>query len=120
MATRALIIDDTKTYRVLIGGVLRQLGCEIVGEGEDGQQGVELFKQLAPDLVLLDIEMPKMSGIAALKAIIDANPKAQVVMCTTVGNVDVIDDCLMSGAVDFIRKDRLDEIPARLAPYLKK
>lgn len=115
---KVLIVDDTKTYRVLIAGIMRKLGCEIVGEAEDGEQAVEMYKQLAPDLVMLDIEMPNIHGVAALKAIKAHDANAKVIMCTTVDNYDVIDDCLMAGAIDYIRKDRLEEIPDRVGPYI--
>ena len=72
-----------------------------------------------PDLVLLDIIMPTMNGIYTLRALLAQNPRAKAIMCTTVDNKEVIEDCLMAGAVDYICKDKLDEIPARLQPYLK-
>lgn len=115
---RVLIVDDTKTYRVLISGIIRKMGCEIVGEAEDGDQAVEMFKALAPDLVMLDIEMPRMHGIAALKEIIAHDANAKVIMCTTVDNYDIVDDCLANGAVDYIRKDRLEQIPDRVGPHV--
>ena len=115
-----LIVDDSKTYRLLLGSVLRHLNCKIVGEAEDGEQAVALYQPPFPDLVLLDIEMPRMNGIQTLKALLALNARAKIIMCTSVGHQDVVEDCLLAGAVDYIRKDKMDEIPARLEPYLEE
>jgi len=96
------------------------MNCTIVGEAEDGEQAVALYKQPFPDLVLLNLEMPRMNGIQTLKALLALNARAKIIMCTSVGHQDVVEDCLLAGAVDYIRKDKMDEIPARLEPYLEE
>ena len=115
---RVLIVDDTKTFRTLAAGILRRRGWEVVGEAEDGVRAVEMCRQLAPDLVLLDIAMPRMDGVAALKAIKDLGGTTTVIMCTTHDNIHLVDDCLMAGAADYIHKDKLDDLGDRLRPYL--
>lgn len=118
MAKRVLIADDMKLMRALLANALTGSGCEVVAEAENGQEAVEKFMEARPDIVFLDIEMPVMSGIDALKKIIAADPDAIVIMATSVDNYDVVDDCMESGATDFVRKDKLNEIPQRLAAYL--
>lgn len=116
--SRVLVVDDTKTYRTLISGILRRLGCDIIGEAEDGVQAVEMCKELSPDLIILDIAMPRMDGLAALKEIKSLGGASKIIMCTTIDSVHMVDDCLLAGAEDYIHKDRLDEIGERLRPYL--
>ena len=94
------------------------MNCTIVGEAEDGEQAVALYKQPFPDLVLLNLEMPRMNGIQTLRALFALDAKARIVVCTSVGHEDVIEDCLLAGALDYVRKDKMDEILGRLELYL--
>lgn len=100
-----LVVDDTATFRLMARTIAAKVGCAVIGEATNGQEAVELYTAHKPDLVLMDIEMPVMNGIKALKNILADDPGATVVMMTTVDRADVIDDCLMAGARDYLRKD---------------
>ena len=114
MAKRFLIVDDSKTYRAIMRELVVSMGHEVVGEAVDGVEAVEKHKELHPDVTLLDIEMPRMVGIDALKAIMADDPEAAIIMLTSVDDMGVVDDCIMSGARDYIRKDKLDQAPQRI------
>lgn len=118
---RVLIVDDMQAMRAMSKALVSALGAQVVGEAENGQLGFELFLSEKPDLVLLDIEMPVKDGISTLKAILAEDPKANIVMLTSVDNMMVVEDCLFAGARDYIRKDTSpDEMKARLQKELDK
>ena len=102
---RLLIIDDMQSVRAMVKVLAASVGCEIAGEAENGAEGLEVYKQERPDLTLLDIEMPVKNGIETLKAILKFDQDAQVVMLTAVDNTMVAEDCILSGAKDYLRKD---------------
>jgi len=104
MAKRILITDDALFMRVTLKNILTQNGYEVVGEATNGAESVELYKQLKPDLVTMDITMPEMDGIAALKQIKAADPSANVVMCTAMGQKNMVVEAIQAGAKDFIVK----------------
>jgi two-component system chemotaxis response regulator CheY len=81
------------------------MGAEVVGEAGDGEQALSLYKQFSPDMVLLDINMPKMDGIKVLKKIIEINDRALVVMLTSLNTVDVVKECIDNGARNYILKN---------------
>ncbi len=101
---RVLIVDDAAFMRMSIRLMLEKGGYQIVGEAENGFEGVELYKELMPDLVTMDITMPIMSGIDALKAIIAFDSKAKVVMVSAMGQEIMVREAVMSGAKTFIVK----------------
>lgn len=118
---KVLIVDDMQAMRAMSKSLVTALGAEVVGEAENGQLGFELYCAEKPDLVLLDIEMPVKDGISTLKAILAEDPKANVVMLTSVDNMMVVEDCLFAGARDYIRKDTSpDEMKTRLQKELDK
>lgn len=104
MAKRILITDDALFMRVTLKNILTQNGFEVVGEASNGVEAVELYKQLKPDAVTMDITMPEMDGIAALKAIKQIDPAAKVVMCTAMGQKNMVVEAVQAGAKDFIVK----------------
>lgn len=104
MAKRILITDDALFMRVTLKNILTQNGYEVVGEASNGREAVELYEQLKPDVVFLDITMPEMDGLAALKAIRAKDPNAYVVMCTAMGQKQVVLEAIQNGAKDFIVK----------------
>jgi len=77
---------------------------DIAGEASDGQEGVELYQQLKPDLVFLDVVMPRMSGIEALKQIRAIDPEAKVIMLTSMSDIDSVTECRKAGAIAYILK----------------
>ncbi|MBN1167128.1 MAG: response regulator [Methanospirillaceae archaeon] len=101
---RILIVDDTLFMRTLLKNILSSGGHEIVGEAEDGDVGVEKYKELQPDLVTMDVVMPKMNGIEALKAIKSLDANAKVIMCTAVGQEQMVKLAIKSGARGYIVK----------------
>jgi two-component system, chemotaxis family, chemotaxis protein CheY len=104
MSKRILIVDDAAFMRMMIKDILTKNGFEVVGEAQDGSQAVELYKELTPDLVTMDITMPEMDGISALKNIREVNPNAKVIMCSAMGQQAMVIDAIQAGAKDFIVK----------------
>jgi two-component system, chemotaxis family, chemotaxis protein CheY len=102
---RVLIVDDERHIRNLIRVIVTALGAEVVAEAGDGLQALELYKQLTPDMVMLDINMPKLDGISVLKEIMAINPKTLVLMLTSLNAIDVVKDCLDNGARNYILKN---------------
>jgi two-component system, chemotaxis family, chemotaxis protein CheY len=101
---KILIVDDTLFMRTLLKNILFSGGHSIVGEAGDGNEAVEKYKELKPDLVTMDVVMPKMNGIEALKAIKTLDPGARVVMCTAVGQEQMVKLAIKSGARGYIVK----------------
>ncbi|RLI75831.1 two-component system response regulator [Archaeoglobales archaeon] len=101
---KVLIVDDTAFMRKLLRNILFSGGFDIVGEAENGKQAVELYKQHKPDLVTMDIVMPEMNGIEALKQIKSIDPQAKVVMCTAVGQEQMVKAAIKLGAKGYIIK----------------
>ncbi|MBP9000595.1 MAG: response regulator [Lachnospiraceae bacterium] len=104
MAKNILICDDAAFMRMMIKDILTKNGYNVAGEAEDGAKGVEKYKELKPDLVLMDITMPEMDGIQALKAIKAADADAKVIMCSAMGQQAMVIESIQSGAMDFIVK----------------
>lgn len=104
MGARILIVDDAAFMRMMVKNILVKEGYEVVGEAENGVQAVEKYKELTPDLVTMDITMPEMDGISAVKEIMKTNPKAKVVMCSAMGQQAMVIDAIQAGAKDFIVK----------------
>ena len=104
MAKSILICDDAAFMRMMIKDILTKNGYVIAGEAENGKIAVEKYAEVKPDLVLLDITMPEMDGIQALKKIRETDPNAVVVMCSAMGQQAMVIEAIQSGAKDFIVK----------------
>ena len=104
MAKNILICDDAAFMRMMIKDILTKNGYNIAGEAENGAKAVEKYNELKPDLVLMDITMPEMDGIQALKKIKEADPGASVIMCSAMGQQAMVIESFQSGAKDFIVK----------------
>ncbi len=104
MAHRILIVDDAAFMRMMIKDILSKNGFEVVGEAADGIQAIDKYKETMPDLVTMDITMPEMDGISALKEIRQYNPHAKVIMCSAMGQQAMVIDAIQAGARDFIVK----------------
>ena len=103
MAT-VLIVDDAAFMRISIKNMLTKNGYEVVGEAENGAIGVQMYKDLTPDIVTMDITMPEMSGLDALKEIQKHDPKSKVVMVSAMGQEAMVREAIVSGAKGFIVK----------------
>ena len=104
MAKSVLICDDAAFMRVMIKDILTKNGYEVAGEVENGLKAVEKYNETKPDLVVMDITMPEMDGIQALKKIKEADAGATVIMCSAMGQQAMVIESIQSGAKDFIVK----------------
>ena len=104
MAKNILICDDAAFMRMMIKDILTKNGYTVAGEAENGAKAVEKYTELKPDLVLMDITMPEMDGIQALKKIRELDPKASVIMGSAMGQQAMVIESIQSGAKDFIVK----------------
>ena len=104
MAKNILICDDAAFMRMMIKDILTKNGYNIAGEAENGQKAVEKYAELKPDLVLMDITMPEMDGIQALKEIKKIDGGAKVIMCSAMGQQAMVIESIQAGAKDFIVK----------------
>ncbi|MCQ6560983.1 response regulator [Paenibacillus mendelii] len=108
-----MVVDDAAFMRQMLKDVLRAAGHEIAVEAANGEEAVYLYKQMKPDLVTMDITMPEMDGVEALKAIKKHDPQAKVIMCSAIGQKSMVINAIQAGAKDFIvkpfHKDRVLE-----------
>ena len=104
MAPRILVVDDLAFMRDAIRSVLIEYGFEVAGEAENGRVAVKRYRQLKPDVVILDITMPVMDGISALRMIRKRDPAARVIMCSALGQQEYLIRAIHHGARDFIAK----------------
>ncbi|MNH95794.1 Chemotaxis protein CheY [compost metagenome] len=101
---KILVVDDAAFMRMMLKDILIKGGHEIIGEAENGIVAIEKYKKLLPDLVTMDITMPEMEGIEALKHIKKEDPKAKVIMCSAMGQQAMVVNAIQAGAKDFIVK----------------
>ncbi|MCI8798944.1 MAG: response regulator [Lachnospiraceae bacterium] len=104
MAKNILICDDAAFMRMMIKDILTKNGYNVAGEAENGLKAVEKYKEVSPDLVLMDITMPEMDGIQALKEIKSLDGGAKVIMCSAMGQQAMVIESIQAGAKDFIVK----------------
>jgi two-component system chemotaxis response regulator CheY len=118
MSNTVLIVDDAEFMRVMLKDILVDMGLAVVGEAGDGDQAVAMFRDLQPELVLLDINLPTVSGIDALREIVASDPAADVVMITALGQKEEVLASIKAGARDFIVKpfdqERVQETLSRI------
>ena len=104
MGINILIADDLQFIKLVLRDLLEKAGFRVVGEASNGEEAVELFQDKRPDVVLMDITMPKMDGLTALKKILKIDPGAKVIMCSALGQQTLIVQALQMGAKDFVVK----------------
>lgn len=104
MRHTVLIIDDAEFMRAMLRDIVEDMGCQVVGEAGDGRLAAELYREQAPDLVLLDITMPEVDGTEALREILEVDPEAAVVMISALGQKAQVLKAIKAGALDFVVK----------------
>ena len=116
---RILIVDDSRTSRKILRKVFEELDCEVCGEAKNGQEGYELYKELLPDIVTMDITMPGVDGVTALKMIKADFPDARVLMVSAAGQQKNVLDAIKNGAAEFISKPfNVDSVKQALTSIL--
>lgn len=101
---KILIVDDAAFMRMMLKDILIKNGFEICGEACNGKEAIERYKELNPDLITLDITMPDMDGLEALKEIRNINKDAKIIMCSAMGQQGMVLEAIQNGAIDFIVK----------------
>lgn len=104
MGKKILIVDDAVFMRIKLKDILEKNGYEVAGEAQNGQEAFEKYQSVKPDLVTMDITMPDVDGIQALKMIRQFDSKAKVIMCSAMGQQGMVMDAIRAGAIDFIVK----------------
>ncbi len=104
MGHRVLVCDDAIFMRTMITDILSGAGYEVVGEAETGLQAIERYRELTPDLVTMDIVMPDMGGIDAVREIVKQDPNAKILMCSAMGQQALVVEAIQAGAKDFVVK----------------
>jgi two-component system chemotaxis response regulator CheY len=104
MDKKILIVDDAPFMRRMIRDILEKNGFEVTGESEDGEVAVRMYKDLHPDLVIMDITMPKMDGITAVREIMKIDGNAKIIICSAIGQQPMVIESILAGAKDFIVK----------------
>lgn len=104
MSNEILIVDDASFMRMMIKDILTKNNFNVVGEAENGIKAVEKYKELKPELVIMDITMPEMDGIQAVKEIKKVNNDAKIIMCSAMGQQSMVVEAIQAGAKDFIVK----------------
>ncbi|MBN2381641.1 response regulator [bacterium] len=104
MPVRILIVDDAIFMRSMLKDIFQKNSFEIAGEAENGREAVKKYKECHPDLTTMDIVMPEMNGIEAVKEIIKLDPNAKILMCSALGQEALVTESIEAGAKDFIIK----------------
>jgi two-component system chemotaxis response regulator CheY len=118
MGKNVVIVDDAQFMRMMLKGVVEKTGHQVIGEAANGHEGVEKYKLLHPDIVLMDITMPEMDGITALKKILEIDSKAVVVMVSAMGQQNNVMEAIMAGAKNFVVKPFKEETIAEVLSKL--
>ena len=118
---KILIVDDAAFMRMMLKNILGKGGHEIVGEGQDGNEAVQKYMELKPDVVTMDIVMPRVNGIEAVREIMKKDPNAKIVMISALGQEAMVKEALELGAKDFIvkpfNKDKVLEVINKVANF---
>lgn len=115
--SKVLIVDDALFMRMMLKDILTKNGFEVIGEAENGAQALEKYKELKPDIVTMDIVMPDVDGLEAVKTIISHDPSAKIIMCSAMGQQALVMEAIALGAQDFITKPFS---PPKLIETMKK
>ena len=117
---KILLVDDEAYFRLFVGKVMQQATECTIDEARDGQEAITFCQTNSPDLIVLDINMPRMDGVGALKGIRALRPDTPIVMLTSISEEAIVEECVTYGASYFIRKDvRADELQTELKAMLE-
>ncbi|MCC6485721.1 MAG: response regulator [Armatimonadetes bacterium] len=108
MSKSVLVTDDTLYSRTLLKNILLSRGYRVVGEASNGREAVEQYRELRPDLVTMDISMPEMDGVAAVRQIREIDPDATILMCSSTGQRSLLVEAMVAGAAAFVTKPFCD------------
>ena len=117
MSINIVIVDDLAFIKMVLRDIVEKGGFRVIGEASNGEEAVQVYQDKRPDIVLMDITMPKMDGITALKKILKIDPHAKVIMCSALGQQRLIIQAIQTGAKDFIVKPFK---PERVLKSIKK
>ncbi|MFW6449450.1 MAG: response regulator [Nanoarchaeota archaeon] len=119
MSANVLIVDDSAFMRNMLKNIINQAGGTIVGEAADGQQAIDKTNELSPQIIFLDIMMPNVNGLEALKQIKSQHPDVKVVICTSAGQEKIIGEAVEAGASEFVKKpfkpDEISQVISKLS-----
>jgi two-component system chemotaxis response regulator CheY len=104
MSNSVIIVDDAEFMRLMLKDIVTEMDLQVLGEGANGAEAVDLYQKLQPDLVIMDITMPEMDGIDALREIIQQDDTARVIMIAALGQKDKVLESIQAGACDFLIK----------------
>jgi len=104
LSKRVLIVDDATVMRTVLRTILTKNGFDVCGEAADGVEAVQSYRELHPDVVTMDVIMPKTTGLEALKQIVASDPAARVIMCTADNSREMVINSFKAGAKDYVIK----------------
>lgn len=104
MAYTVMLVDDAAFMRMMLKDILGNNGYQIIGEAENGMIAVDKYSELKPDITIMDITMPEMDGLQAVKEIRAKDPQAKIIMCSAMGQQTMVIEAIQSGAKDFVVK----------------
>jgi len=120
MKNRVLLVDDAKFMRMILKEILSKANCKVVGEASNGKQAIQMYAEVRPDLVTMDIIMPGMSGVEVVKKIREIDPNAKILMVSAMGQQVLVTESLEAGACDFIVKPfHSDQVLEKIQKILK-
>jgi two-component system chemotaxis response regulator CheY len=120
MSKEILIVDDAAFMRLTLKNILTKNDFSVVGEGENGAEAIAKYQELSPDLVIMDITMPEVDGISAVRGIKKLDPSANVIMCSAMGQQSMVLEAIQAGAKDFIVKPfKADRVVEAVKKVLK-
>jgi len=118
---KVLIVDDSKIIRLQLKSMLEKLGHEVVAMAEDGAIGCEMYKEHQPDFVTMDINMPNLDGLGAVKKIMEEFPEAAIIMISSIDDRALTYECIGAGAIDFINKPiQIEELEEKIGYILEE
>ena len=119
MGATVLVVDDSAFMRNMLKNIISQAGASVVGEAADGQEAIDKTNELKPQIIFLDIMMPNVNGLDALKQIKSDHPDIKVVMCTSAGQEKIIGEAVETGASEFVKKpfkpDEITQVISKLS-----